>query len=43
MKKPPNVVTAFNSYKVGKILGQGGSGYVYAATDSAGGDVAIKL
>ncbi len=43
MKKPSTVVTAFNSYKLGKILGQGGSGYVYAATDSVGSDVAIKL
>jgi serine/threonine protein kinase len=43
MKKPATVVTAFDSYKLGKILGQGGSGYVYAATDTAGSEVAVKL
>lgn len=43
MKKPASVITAFNSYTLGNLLGEGGSGYVYAAVDSSGKGVAIKL
>lgn len=43
MRKPKSVSTAFSAYTLGKKLGEGGSGYVYAAKDSAGKHVAIKF
>jgi serine/threonine protein kinase len=41
-KDPVNFQTAFNSYSVRKLIGEGGSGRVYETTDSNGAVVAIK-
>jgi serine/threonine protein kinase len=43
MKKPKKVSSAFGQYEIGESIGQGGSGYVYKATDDSGSLVAIKL
>src|SRR5450759_4587720 len=37
------VTTAFETYSLGKQLGQGGAGRVYAATDGTGKPAAIKI
>ncbi len=43
MKKPSLLSTTFNAYKIGRVLGEGGAGFVYAATDESGEAVAIKV
>lgn len=41
--KPITFKTTFATYEATKILGEGGAGRVYSATDESGGDGAIKL
>lgn len=43
MAKLLNVNTTFATYKIGILLGEGGSGRVYSATDDTGNDFAIKV
>lgn len=43
MKKPVTLRTAFDTYETTKVIGQGGGGRVFEATDSSGRVVAIKL
>jgi eukaryotic-like serine/threonine-protein kinase len=42
MKKPKSLTTTFCVYSIIDIIGQGGSGIVYSATDQDGEQVAIK-
>jgi serine/threonine protein kinase len=42
LKKPGTLKTAFSSYAVGQLIGQGGNGYVYEAVDD-GGSIAVKI
>lgn len=43
MAKLLKVNTTFASYNIGVLLGEGGSGRVYSATDDIGNDFAIKV
>jgi serine/threonine protein kinase len=43
LKSPINVQTAFGSYTLDEIIGEGGSGRVYAGSSADGQAVAIKL
>lgn len=43
MKKPKSVTTTFEEYRIGKILGEGGSGTVYTAVDDEGNVFAAKF
>jgi serine/threonine protein kinase len=42
-KKPTKLATTFDTYAIGKLLGEGGAGRVYSAIDGSGEAVAIKL
>jgi serine/threonine protein kinase len=43
-KKPPTILdTTFNAYTLGPILGQGGAGQVFEASDQSGSTWAIKI
>jgi serine/threonine protein kinase len=42
-KKISKLATTFDTYTIGRLLGEGGAGRVYAAVDGSGQSVAIKL
>jgi serine/threonine protein kinase len=43
MKKPNSLSTAFATYAVNQVIGEGGSGVVYGATDDVGAEFAVKV
>lgn len=43
LKTPVSLATAFNTFQVTEILGEGGAGRVYGGTDEQGTPVAVKL
>lgn len=43
MKNPKQVRTTFASYTLEKLIGQGGAGIVYSATEDGGSPVAVKM
>ena len=43
MRKPSKVESAFAKYTIQKLLGEGGAGKVYSASDKLGNDYAIKF
>lgn len=43
MKKIANVKTTFNTYQINELIGQGGNGFVYKASDSTADVFAIKI
>jgi serine/threonine protein kinase len=43
MKKPTRLSTAFATYVVNQLIGEGGSGVVYGATDEVGAEFAVKV
>jgi len=43
MKTPVSLATAFNTFRVTEVLGEGGAGRVYGGTDEQGASVALKV
>lgn len=43
MRKPKQLQSPFAVYEVGKLLGQGGAGYVYAVKDDTAAELAAKV